>query len=182
MKRAKKIVLLAHCLLNVNAKVEGIATVAGGCQKLVTELLAAGYGIIQLPCVEQHCCGIRRWGQVKEQLAFPSFRQRCRELLQPIVEQVQDFAQHGYEIAGVIGLNGSPSCAVNTTCSGNWYGEIGDGYGLPEKIATLRPLQEPGVMMEELAVMLEQAGLKVKFLAVNEADPDSEAQHILSQL
>lgn len=57
MKREKKIVLIAHCILNVNAKVEGIATSKAGVTELITELMKQGYGIIQLPCVEQDMCG-----------------------------------------------------------------------------------------------------------------------------
>ena len=53
MKRAGKVVLLAHCILNVNAKVDGLATVPAGCTALVTRLLDEGYGIIQLPCMKR---------------------------------------------------------------------------------------------------------------------------------
>ena len=63
--------MLAHCILNTNAKVEGLAGVSGGCTELVGLLLEKGYGIIQLPCVEQDMCGILRWGQVEEQLNHP---------------------------------------------------------------------------------------------------------------
>ena len=137
MKRAKKMVLLAHCILNVNAKVMEIATVSAGCTKLVSSLLEQGYGIIQLPCMEQHCCGSNRWGQVSEQLNFPSFRRQCRELLTPVVDQVEDFCHNDYQVAAVVGLDGSPACGVNRTCTGPWGGELGHVYGLDEKIAAL---------------------------------------------
>ena len=100
--------------------------------------------------MEQLCCGISRWGQVKEQLDFPAFRRRCAQLLEPIVDQTEDFIRNGYRVCGVIGLDGSPSCGVNETCSGRWGGEIGDGYGLEEKIPTLHPVSGSGVMMEVL--------------------------------
>ena len=182
MKRAGKVVLLAHCILNVNAKVDGLATVPAGCTALVSRLLDEGYGIIQLPCMEQLCCGISRWGQVKEQLDFPAFRRRCAQLLEPIVDQTEDFIRNGYRVCGVIGLDGSPSCGVNETCSGRWGGEIGDGYGLEEKIPTLHPVSGSGVMMEVLRMQLAERGLSLPFLAVNETDPDRDADRILFQL
>ena len=182
MKRAGKIVLLAHCILNVNAKVSGIATVPAGCAHLVGKLLDEGYGIIQLPCMEQLCCGISRWGQVKDQLDFPAFRRRCAQVLEPILDQTEDFVHCGYRVCGVIGLDGSPSCGVNKTCSGRWGGEIGNEYGLEEKIPTLHSVCGSGVMMEVLRAQLTERGLSLPFLAVNETDPDVDADRILFQL
>ena len=123
MKRNKRIVLLANCLLNTNAKVYGISTV-GGASPLVSKLVEEGYGIMQLPCMEMTMFGTRRWGIVYEQCDFPEFRKRCREVLEPLILQVKDFYQHGYEISAVIGVDGSPNCAVNVTCSGDWGGEL----------------------------------------------------------
>lgn len=182
VKRSKKIVLLAHCLLNVNAKVQGLAVEPAGCINIVTGLLEQGYGIIQLPCVEQSCFGIRRWGQVKEQVDFPGFRAKCRSLLQPIVEQVTDFTRNGYEIAAVIGMDGSPSCGVNSTCSGNWGGEIGAGYDLPAKVDSLAILPEAGVMMDILRQMLTEVGVPVIFLGIEESNPQAACQELFHQL
>lgn len=183
MNRGRKIVLLAHCILNVNSKVEGIACSEAGVVSLVNGLMEQGLGIIQLPCVEQDMCGIRRWGQVEEQLNHPRFRERCKELLHPIVQQVKDFAEHGYEVKAVIGLDGSPSCAVNETCSGKeWYGEIGDEYHTLEKARTLTTKQGSGVMMSVLKNMFEQEGLKIPFYAVDETNPSKDTNHILKKI
>jgi predicted secreted protein len=50
MLRDKKIVLLSHCFLNVNAKVYGLANYQGALEDLIRFLLAEGFGLIQLPC------------------------------------------------------------------------------------------------------------------------------------
>lgn len=175
-------VLLAHCLLNINAKVYGIATEPAGCMKIISGLLENGYGIIQLPCVEQSCFGIKRWGQVKEQINFPGFRAKSHELLKPIVGQVLDFHQNGYEISAVIGLDGSPSCGINYTCTGNWGGEIGDGYDIQSKIDSLDKLSEYGVMMEVLKEMLDEIGIVTKYLSVDECDPEATSQELIIKL
>lgn len=182
MKRTRKIVLLAHCILNVNAKIEGIATVPAGCSELVSGLLDHGYGIIQLPCMEQLCCGIARWGQVREQLDFPAYRRRCVEMLEPVLDQVEDFLHNGYQICGVIGLDGSPSCGVNETCSGQWGGELGGEHQTEEKLAGLKMVKGSGVMMEVLRDLMEARGYIIPFFAVEETDPDSDAARILLQL
>ena len=180
MKREKKIVLVAHCILNVNAKVEGIAPSKAGVDELVIGLMRQGFGIIQLPCVEQDMCGIRRWGQVKEQLDHPNFKERCYTLLQPIINQVEDFIQNGYSVCGVIGLDGSPSCGVELTCSGEWYGEIGEGFNVLEKANTLQMVPKSGVMMDVLKSMLKERNIEIPFLAVDEANPEMSVQGILT--
>lgn len=182
MNRSKKIVLLAHCFLNINSKVYGIAAEPAGCIRIVQSLMNNGYGIIQLPCVEQSCFGMNRWGLVKKQLNFPSFRAKCRELLQPIIMQVLDFYENGYEIAGVIGLDGSPTCGVNYTCAGDWGGEIGDGYDMRAKLASLYTLHEPGVMIEILMDMFKENNMNVNFLAVDEKNPEAAANELISKL
>lgn len=172
MKRNKRIVLLANCLLNTNAKVYGISTV-GGASPLVSKLVEEGYGIIQLPCMEMTMFGTRRWGIVYEQCDFPEFRKRCREVLEPLILQVKDFHQHGYEISAVIGVDGSPNCAVNVTCSGDWGGELSGSMDYNDRIQAVKESNKSGVMMEELKAMLEEAGVQVPYCAVDENDMSS---------
>ena len=182
MDRGRKIVLLAHCLLNVNTKVEGLAHTQAGSVELITELLQRGYGLMQLRCTEQWVCGIKRWGQVKEQLSHPHYRECCQRLLQPLVQQLEDFAVHGYHLAGVIGIDGSPTCGVNYTCSGNWGGELAHTSFPPQNLETLHTIPEAGVMMEELQKMLAAARLNIPFLAVKEDDQQNYTAELLTAL
>jgi len=175
-------VLMAHCLLNVNSKVEGIETVEAAPIKLITSILEKGCGIIQLPCIEQIVCGIRRWGQVKEQLDNPHFRNVCVQQLTPVLAQVVDFIDNGYEIAAVIGIDGSPSCGVNFTCSGNWGGEVGHAYGLEEKIQSLKEVSKSGVMIDVLKQMLENHNINLKFIAIDETAPESNIEKIINEI
>ena len=170
MNRKKKVILVAHCLLNVNAKVYGIATEPAAAKAFIESILNEGIGMIQLPCVEMDMCGINRWGQVKSQLNHPHFRERCRQLLLPIVYQVEDYYRNGYEICGVIGADGSPSCGVNYTCTGDWYGEIGEEYQTMQKADTVKPLKEKGVMMDILQEILTERGVDIPFRALEESD------------
>lgn len=172
MKRSRKMVIISHCLLNMNAKVEGLALEKGCAKKLIYYLIENDYGVIQLPCAELDMCGIKRWGQVKNQLDHPHFRNRCKELLQPIVYQIENYLANEYRIAAVIGVDGSPTCGVNRTCIGEWYGEIGEQYHTMEKGATCRMTEEAGVMMEVLREMLESRGINIPFMAVDEESVD----------
>lgn len=182
VERGKKIVLLSHCILNVNAKVAGLANYKSGLIDLMQALLNGGYGLIQLPCVEMDMCGVNRWGQVKSQLDHPHFRSRCRELLEPIIYQVEDYYNNGYEIAAVIGIDGSPTCGVNYVAEGNWSGEIGEEYGLEAKLASLRSDTTAGIMMEVLMQMLDEIGVSCPFYAVDEHTPEASCQQIIEAM
>ena len=115
--------IIAHCLLNVNAKVEPLAKEMGG-SSIICKLVELGYGIIQLPCIEMAMFGSKRWGIVYEQCNFPAFREQCQKLLHPIVQQLKDYKEHGYSIEMVIGVEGSPTCGNNFVSKGNWIGEF----------------------------------------------------------
>jgi len=82
MKRSKKLVLLAHCILNVNSKVVGLAQYAGALEDLVCGHIRRGSGLIQLPCPETTFLGLKRWGMTREQYDTPFYRSHCRNILQ----------------------------------------------------------------------------------------------------
>lgn len=179
MKRDRKILVLSHCLLNVNSKIDGLAPYHGA-SRIVSAAVSQGYGLIQLPCVEQAVLGGRRWGSVYSQCDFPGFRQKSRELLKPVVDQIEDFTNNGYEIKAIVGINGSPTCGINYIPVGNWGGEVGYQYGLNEKIDSCTIEKGMGVMMEELKSMLEERGISIPFLAVDETSDNGSADILLS--
>lgn len=165
MKRQKKIVIFAHCILNVNSKVEGLATYAGAMRSLITGFLDQGYGIIQLPCPEMTFCGIQRWGMSKNQYDHPIYRRHCQNILEPIVDQIQMYSKNGYTIDQIICIDGSPSCGLNLTYVGYQGGLVHTEASNRERLVEVA---EKGVFIEELDKMLQRRGLKIKFTAVNE--------------
>lgn len=183
MHRGKKIILLAHCILNVNSKVIGLAHSTSGLNQFVFKLMENDFGIVQLPCVEQDMCGLRRWGQVQEQLDHPRYIERCRELLHPIVLQIMDFINNNYQVSAVIGLDGSPSCGVNMTCSSEeWQGEMEDTSTLEKKICSIKQKSEPGVMMRVLRDMLLGEGIDIPFYALREENPTEDINTIFLKI
>ncbi len=166
----------------MNAKVYGLATESAGCKSIISGLLDAGIGIIQLPCVEQSCFGINRWGQVKNQMDFPGFRSLCKSLLQPIVEQVSDFYHNGYQISAIIGIDGSPACGVKYTCAGDWGGEFTGPDDVAVRLETLKTENAYGVMMEVLQGLLLAEKINVPFLSVDESNPESSSKELINAL
>jgi predicted secreted protein len=130
--RGGRVVFLSHCLLNENVRYLGGAGRAGGVGEVAGRYLDAGVGICQMPCPEQ-----RAWGGVLKRrmlLAYGSggtFRAPlARLMLRPftrytrgvyarlaraLARDIVDYRRSGIEVAGLVGIDGSPSCGVHTT-------------------------------------------------------------------
>ncbi len=126
--RSKRVLLVAHCVLNQNAKIDRCAHYPGVIREAVEVLIQSGVGLIQMPCPELHCLGLdrqvdheavttiesedtrvaRRMGEEENQAA-------CRALAQALVFQVEQYLKNGFEVVGLLGINGSPTCGVETT-------------------------------------------------------------------
>lgn len=168
MKRNKKIILVSHCILNSNSKVEGLSQYEGMLKEAIDMIYEKGVGIIQLPCPEMIIYGIKRWGHVKEQFDTLFYRENCREMLKPIIGQLKSYVDTGYEIVGVLGIDGSPSCGVNFTCSGDWEGDPSSKDDIDHKIKDLKEISGTGVFMEEFQKYLKEYNLEIPFTAIDE--------------
>lgn len=158
-------------MLNSNAKVEGLAFCPGAQADLIKYLIDQGYGIIQLPCPEMYVYGCKRWGHVQEQLDTVHFRKMCRKILEPVVEQIVNYAANDYEIKALIGIDYSPSCGVKKTCSsGKWGGELDQKSGIEDKIKDITYVNGQGIFIQELTRMLAQNNLEFKFIGLSELD------------
>lgn len=177
--RNKKIILISHCLLNVNAKVNGLAKYKGVQNELIKLLIDEGIGIIQLPCPEMGCAGIRRWGQAKEQLDTPYFIKYCNEIFTPILDQVIDYQKNGYKVIAIIGVDGSPSCGVGQTCSSEkWGGELANCRNTEEIKNDIKMVNESGIFMEQIKRLLEDNHLYIPMLSVEEDNPANSVVNI----
>jgi len=173
MRRNGTLLVVAHCLLNANAKVKGLAPFGGAMGEVILPFLEAGVGLIQLPCPECTFLGMRRWGMTSEQYDIPPFRAHSRKLLEPLIYQVEDALDTGYRVLGVLGVEGSPSCGVGFTCRGYRGGSCGEG----EHKAYLSPGR--GVYMALLENMLKERGLVLPFVGVDESAPDLDSLEAL---
>lgn len=132
MRRSRKVIITAHCVLNQNTVFPGDARSTGMMKDAVDWIHAQGWGILQLPCPEFTFLGPDRPGMTYAQYDTPEYRRHCRRILEPFVEQLKVYRQHEYAIVGGMGIQSSPSCDPGR-----------------------------GVFMEELAAMLSEAGIAV---------------------
>ncbi len=153
-ERSRRIVVVAHCHLNANTKVLRLACYPGVRKEVIAPLVAGGAGIVQLPCPEASFLGMRRWGMTVEQYDTPAYRRHCRGILRTTVDTLRTLADDGCVIGTVLGVEGSPSCGVETTCGGYAGGELEGASGQDAARIPGR-----GVFVDELRTMLAEAGL-----------------------
>lgn len=110
MQRSKVLIVTSHCVLNQNAVVSVEARSPGIMKSAVDWCHDQGYGIVQLPCPEFTYLGPERPPMTREQYDTPEFRAHCRTILASVIDQLKVYQQHGYTIAGGLGIQSSPSC------------------------------------------------------------------------
>ncbi|MEF9951140.1 MAG: hypothetical protein RR840_02570 [Clostridium sp.] len=179
MKRGKKIVLLSHCILNCNSKVEGLSNYKSMKFEIIETLHKMDIGIIQLPCPEMHIYGIKRWGHTKEQFDNLHYRKEARKILEPIGDQVKNYIDNGYEFIGYVGIDGSPSCGVNYTCSGNWGGEYKSIENYKNAIDSLKKIHESGVFIEEAKKLFNDLGINMPYYSIPEEEEEEFFESII---
>jgi len=172
-KRGKKVVLLAHCILNQNAKIDRCAHYPGMLLEVVSALIAAGVGVIQMPCPELLYLGLDREAEhgavttvesedsrVAGRMQDDAAQALCRRLANDLVQQVEDYQKHGFEVIGVVGINGSPTCGV----------EIG--------WSTTGETHDPGEFIQTLREELDKKGISLPMRGIKAYEPS----HVTSTL
>ena len=162
----KKIVFVSHCILNIASKVvlynqEEIDAEEALRKKFMRQAIDNDIQIIQLPCPEFTLYGAKRWGHVSDQFDNVFFRSHCRKILSPVIDQLKEYLanEDRFEVLGFIGVDGSPSCVVDYTCKGNWYGSFDCRTNLAETLADCHLVKSSGVFMAVLQDMLKEEGL-----------------------
>ncbi|GAA6493224.1 MAG TPA: DUF523 domain-containing protein [Candidatus Bariatricus faecipullorum] len=177
----KKIAFVSHCILNTASKVvlynqEEIQAEEDLRRKFMHKVIDSGVQLIQLPCPEFTLYGPRRWGHVSNQFDNVFFRDHCRKILTPVIQQLKEYLANEdmFEVVGFIGVDGSPSCGVDYTCYADWYGSFDGRSGLDETLASCRLGKGPGVLMAVLKEMLEEEGLseRVKVTSLYAPEPE----------
>jgi predicted secreted protein len=157
--RSREIVVVAHCHLNANTKVHGLACYPGVRADVMGPLIEQGAGIVQLPCPEATFLGMKRWGMTVEQYDTPAYRRHCRDILGPVLDTLVSLVEDGCTIRAVLGVDGSPSCGVEETCSGYEGGEVEELLAGRILAPCARRSPGRGVFMEEFEAALRSAGL-----------------------
>lgn len=164
----KKILFVSHCLLNTASKVwmddrQSLKEEEKVRLEFLQQAIQQGVQFIQLPCPEFTLYGSKRWGHVSNQFDNPFFKKHCREVLEPYILQAKEYTSNKqkYKVLGFVGIDGSPSCGVNYTCSGKWGGSYQDGQVWAEKVGTVKLVKHEGVFIKVLKQLLRENHLSI---------------------
>ena len=177
----KKIIFVAHCILNTASKVvlfdeEEVIAEESLRKKFLNLAIEHDIQLIQLPCPEFTLYGAKRWGHVSNQFDNIFFRSHCKKVLRPVVEQLQEYLANGssFEVLGIVGIDGSPSCGVDYTCYGDWYGAFSGRQDLDETLADCHLEKSPGIFISVLKEMLTDINLDDQILITSLFAPEPD--------
>jgi predicted secreted protein len=175
----KKILFVSHCVLNTASKVDLYDTVGMEAEEslrtaFVRKALESGIQIVQLPCPEFTLYGTCRWGNVSGQFDNSFFRSHCEKILAPIILQLREYIAHAekFEVLGIIGIDGSPSCGVDMTCFGDWGGDLGNRPDIARVIDSVRMGAGNGVFFDVLRHMLAKEKIELPIIGLNADAPE----------
>ena len=172
-QRGKKVILVLHCLLNQNARIDGCSYFPGAMGEAARAVIDSGVGVIQMPCPELQCLGLDRSGRmrdgadigIREALIEEKGHTTCRDLVRQVIADVKDYQKHGFQVIGVVGNDGSPACGVDIT----HYVDRGEGPG-------------PGAFMIVLREELTKCGLDLPFVALRDHEWSERAARVKALL
>lgn len=142
-RRSRRVVFVSHCLLNENVRYLGGAGRAGPVEEWLDAWNAAEVGICQMPCPEQRVWGgvlkrrlalaygarqgrLWRWRQSILTLFVLYTKLRYAILARQVAGEMRDYRRSGFEVTGVVGVAGSPSCGVSKTLDvRSWLESVG---------------------------------------------------------
>ena len=130
--RSKAVVFVAHCMLNQNSISDGTASYPGSIREVLELWCGSDVGIVQMPCPELLCLGLDRGNidgggspileentRIRMMMSRRPAAGKIRQLAQQIVFQISEYQKHGFDIRGIVGVNRSPTCGVDTTAKNN---------------------------------------------------------------
>lgn len=168
MERGKKLVVIAHCIINQNSVVIPYAKNMKIFSSFIKNCMDKNIGILQLPCPESKIYGLKRWGHVKDQLEHTGFKNPAKIMLEDFVDTISDYIQAGYEILGVYGIKGSPSCGITLTCRGDWCGEASNYKNIEDISSKVKMVEEMGIFMELFKEILENKKISIPFVDIDD--------------
>lgn len=161
--RSRKVIYVSHCMLNQNARITTAADFPAMFVPLIDWLKQNDIGVIQMPCPELRVLGLGRKA-VREGLETEEGQAHIHQLIDDLFYEIREYRFQGFQVLGILGKQGSPSCGVTQT----WLdGRQQEGQGvfirlLKERIAKENlAIEVLGVADHEQEAAIEWVGKRV---------------------
>lgn len=101
-------------------------------------------------------------------MIIAEYRKYLEKIVNSFVDIIKEYINNGYEIVGIYGIAGSPSCGVNLTCSANWEGEISLYKDKEDIVSRIKMINESGIFMEIFKSALDKNKINIPFYDVDD--------------
>ena len=172
-ERSKSIVFVAHCILNQNSISDGTAVYPGAIKEIMNVLSISDVGIVQMPCPELLCLGLDRGNsngsyspileentRIRMMMSQRSAATRIRQLVQDLIFQILEYQNYDFDIRGIVGINRSPTCGVDTTSKNN------------------QEVEGKGVFIEALRNELKKNKIHVEIIGIKAFEPEKAVKTV----
>lgn len=105
-----KIALLSHCVLNSLCE---LPQASDAFRKAIVDiLLEKKINMVQLPCPELCYQALERVSIEPESPSAEEYRAYCRELLRPLLHNLEEYQKQDIQLVLLVGIDTSPSCSI----------------------------------------------------------------------
>jgi predicted secreted protein len=167
--RSQRFVFVPFCTLSQAFHARGLVKYEwqGSIKPIIDILTERDVNIVQMPCLETFFYGFEK-GLAREPAGrkhydTPEFRSFCRSKAEETFRMISGITQNGYSVVAILGMENSPSCAVNMQ--------------YPP-----RPGGNEGFYTEELQNLLKQAGLQIPYIGINRRSINPTLERIKAAL
>jgi predicted secreted protein len=171
--RNKTVVCVAHCILNQNSISDGTAAYPGVIKEIMDLLCTSHVGIVQMPCPELLCLGLDRGNidgstypiveentRIRKMMGRRSAARKIEQMVQDLVFQILEYRKYGFHVLGIVGVDRSPSCGVDTTSKNN------------------REVEGEGVFIEALRKELQKNRINIDIVGIKPSEPEKAVKTI----
>lgn len=152
--RSNKFVFVPFCLMCQAAQAQGIVKYdwKSSIKPIMNLIIENDINIIQMPCVESEFDNFNNF--VREPKGLKSYdtleyNNHCEEIANKVSNQIKIISDSGGEILAILGIENSPSCAMNY---------IYTRKGM---------LKRKGIFMEKLYQKLEEYDMNIPMIGIN---------------
>jgi predicted secreted protein len=129
--RSNRYIYLASCILSQGIRAEGIVKHFSAAVDPVVELLMRNkINIRSMPCPELYFDDVLRPPCHKAKYDTEANRKVYKAVSGLVANEIRKIVSAGYEVIGVVGIEFSPSCAVNKLGGSRFAGGIEQGPGI----------------------------------------------------
>ncbi len=161
---SRKVILVPGCLLCPIYQVGCDESKLNWRREILDFLCMSGVSLVQMPCpeviFESLDVGLSRKPHgVRYYEKLPGFKDHCKVLAHGVVTQIKALQKNGYVVKAILGIENSPTCAVDKIFT----------YGIGTE-------KRPGLFVSELKNYLLESGLAIPIIGITRHKKDQKKE------